>query len=72
MRTYFKPVKDMFFGTYQQRGKAALSLVGWFAMGAFIASTLEHHLDLRGLTEQSAAIWGGGIATAAAFFIKSV
>jgi hypothetical protein len=72
MRGLFKPVSDMIYGPNQQRLKAVISLMSWFAMGAFIASTLEYHFDLKFLTEQTAAVWGGATATVAALLIKSV
>jgi hypothetical protein len=41
-------------------------------MGAFVASTLEYHLDFKEWTEKSAAVWGGSVAALTALLIKSV
>jgi hypothetical protein len=52
---------------------ALLTLVGWFAMGAFVGTTVEHHLNL--LQDGSSPLaWFGGGATAAvvALLFKSV
>jgi hypothetical protein len=62
----------MLRGTAQQRVKAVFTLCSWFAMGAFVASTLEYHLDFKEWTEKSAAVWGGSVAALTALLIKSV
>jgi hypothetical protein len=64
--------RRMLAGPNRKRIDAALTFLGWFAMGAFAASTLEHHLNLSQMTEPATAIVGGVIASIAAVASKSV
>jgi hypothetical protein len=62
----------MFVGTPKERLIGAMHFCAWFAMGAFVASTLEYHLNVVSWTEQTTALAGGIVASAAAFVSKSV
>ena len=55
-------------GSATQRTKAALTIVGWFAMGAFVVSSLEHHLNLLTVPDSVVAICGGAVAAVFAVF----
>lgn len=51
---------------------AALTIIAWFAMGAFLGSTIEHYFNFSTFSEQSTALFGGAVASVAAVVLKSV
>lgn len=65
-------VARMLTGTAHERIIAGLTIVAWFAMGAFLGSTLEYYFNFSSLSEQSTALFGGVLASGAALALKSV
>ena len=66
------PVWDMLTGSFRVRFRAAFTLGLWFAMGAFVSLTLDHHFNFVSLSDQGAALLGGGVASAIALLVKAV
>jgi hypothetical protein len=66
------PVAKMFNGTRREKISSVLTLATWFCVGAFAASTIEHHMDLAALTDQTAALIGGTTASVLAVVAKAV
>jgi hypothetical protein len=62
----------MVAGPNRKRLDAVLIFSGWFAMGAFAASTIEHHFNLSQLSEPATALVGGVLASMAAIASKAV
>lgn len=63
--------RDVASGNRAQRIRAISTLVSWFAMGAFVFSTLDHHFPIVAISDHVVALVGGVTATIAAFCIKT-
>lgn len=72
MRLWQRALHVMLHGTRIEKLHVALVATGWFAMGAYVASSLEHHLNLFAGSDGVVAFVGGVIASAAAAIAKAV
>lgn len=72
MRLYQRALHVMAKGTPVEKMRVALVAIGWFAMGAYIASGLEHHLNVFAAGDGTIAVAGGLLATAVAAIAKAV
>lgn len=72
MRLYQRALSVMFSGTPNEKVRVALVATGWFAMGAYVASSIEHHLNLFAAADGTVALVGGLVASVAAAIAKAV
>lgn len=62
---------DIIKGPPNKRALALLGLACWFAMGAYVASTVAHYIDLQGASHSFAVVTGGTFAAVAAAYLKT-
>jgi hypothetical protein len=62
----------MLNGSGREKLHVSLVAMGWFAMGAYVASSLEHHLNFFAGSDGMVAVAGGIVAWLAAAVVKAV
>jgi hypothetical protein len=64
-------VRRMFVGTTRERIAATLTLVAWFAMGAYVLLAIDYHFGPFPLPEDYAAVFGGVVGAVVAVLVKA-